>query len=465
MPTRIAQHTALLRGALYLVRRYGPWLTALMIAGVVWVITNITVEILYATRDVHLTQRPFGGVLPWIMPLLIATPFAHVLLKGLQQLGQAEDELAHRDTQFRALVNGSLQGVCIHRNLHPIFANPAFARTFGFDSPDEVLTLASLLVLFAPEERAVIEQNVARRMRNEIADTQFERRALRRDGSSFWVETLATRVNWEGRAAVQLTVIDISERKSIEDMKNDFISTVSHELRTPLTSISGSLGLITAGMAGRIPPEAANLIQIAANNSDRLVRLINDILDIEKIESGKMEIEFFPIQSWQLVEMAVEGNRGFAERFGISMEIVESELDARVLGGIDQLMQVFANLISNAIKFSPLRGRIEIAARRHGDGWVRFSVRDFGQGIPEDFRSQIFEKFTQGPNGDRPRQGGTGLGLAICKVLVEKHQGRIGFESEPGHGTTFWFDLGEYRPEDATAPTRALNDRGRGDAA
>ena len=124
-----------------------------------------------------------------------------------------------------------------------------------------------------------------------------------------------------------------------------------------------------------------------------------------------------------------------------------------------------ANLMSNAIKFSPLRGRIEIAARRRGDGWVRFSVRDFGQGIPEDFRDQIFEKFTQGPNGDRPRQGGTGLGLAICKVLVEKHQGRIGFDSVPGSGTTFWFDLGEYRPEDATGQTRAITDRGLGTAA
>ena len=465
MQARIVQQSALLRFALRLVRRHGPWPSALMFSGVIWLITNVIMEVAYAARSLPLADRPFGGAMPWILPILIATPFAIVLLRGMERLTQAEDELARRDTQFRSLVNGSLQGVCIHRNLQPVFANPAFARAFGFETPDEVLALDSLLVLFAPEERAVIEQNVARRMRNEIDDSQFERRALKHDGTPFWVETLATRVTWEGRAAIQLTVLDISERKSIADMKNDFISTVSHELRTPLTSISGSLGLITAGMAGRIPSEAANLIQIAANNSDRLVRLINDILDIEKIESGKMEIEFFPIQSWQLVEMAVEANRGFAERFGISMEIVESELDARVLGGIDQLMQVFANLMSNAIKFSPLRGRIEIAARRRGDGWVRFSVRDFGQGIPEDFRDQIFEKFTQGPNGDRPRQGGTGLGLAICKVLVEKHQGRIGFDSVPGSGTTFWFDLGEYRPEDATGQTRAITDRGLGTAA
>lgn len=451
--------SVILRRARALLERYGIWISTFLFTGFIWMVTNGILEALYALRGIGLDQRPYGGAMPWILPVLIATPFAFLLLRGLERLVDAEEELEHRDTQFRTLINGSLQGICIHRNLAPVFANPAFARIFGYDSPEQIVRLDSLLVLFAPEERAIIEQNVARRMRNEIADTQFERRALRRDGTPIWVETLATRVSWEGRAAVQLTVVDISGRKTIDEMKNDFISTVSHELRTPLTSISGSLGLIAAGMAGKIPPEAANLIQIAANNSDRLVRLINDILDIEKIESGRMEIDFFPIQSWQLVEMAVEANRGFADRFGIAMEIVESELDARVLGGIDQLMQVFANLLSNAIKFSPLRGRIEVAARRTADGWVRFSVRDHGQGIPEDFRGHIFEKFTQGPNGDRPRRGGTGLGLAICKVLVEKHGGRIGFHSDVGHGATFWFELGEYRPEDATQPSLAGGER------
>lgn len=440
-----------LRWSQAVLKRYGLGVTVLLFAALVWLLTNILVEVLYALRGIGLGQRPYGSAMPWILPFFIATPFAFVLLRGLQRLTHAEEQLQHSDTQFRMLVNGSLQGVCIHWDLRPVFANPAFARIFGFDSPEQIVALDSILVLFAPEERPIIEQNVGRRMRNEIADSQFERRGRRRDGSTFWAETMATRVTWEGRPAIQLTALDISGRKGIDEMKNDFISTVSHELRTPLTSISGSLGLIAAGMAGRVPPEASNLIQIAANNSDRLVRLINDILDIEKIESGRMEIDFFPIQSWQLVEMAVEANRGFAERFGITMEIVDSELDARVLGGIDQLMQVFANLLSNAVKFSPLRGRIEVAARRAGEGWVRFSVRDHGQGIAEDFRPHLFEKFTQGANGDRPRQGGTGLGLAICKALVEKHGGRIGFHSEIGRGSTFWFELGEYRAVDAAA--------------
>jgi signal transduction histidine kinase len=230
-------------------------------------------------------------------------------------------------------------------------------------------------------------------------------------------------------------------------MKNDFISTVSHELRTPLTSISGSLGLISAGMAGTIPDEATNLVKIANSNSDRLVRLINDILDIEKIESGRMEIEFYPVQVWSLLEMAAESNRGFAERFGISIDISGAPVDARVLGGVDQLMQVFTNLLSNAIKFSPLRGVIEIGAARTTRGAIRFFVTDHGRGIPADFRDRLFDKFTQANQGEQ-RENGTGLGLSICKLLVERHDGMIGFTSEEGVGSTFYFELAEHQDQD-----------------
>ena len=141
-------------------------------------------------------------------------------------------------------------------------------------------------------------RNAHARLRGEDLPNVFERRAIRRDGVHIWIEVRVTPVVWEGAPAAQATSLYITQRKNVDRMKNDFISTVSHELRTPLTSISGSLGLISAGMAGKIPEEAHNLVQIASNNSDRLVRLINDILDIEKIESGRMEIAFFPIQVW-----------------------------------------------------------------------------------------------------------------------------------------------------------------------
>jgi len=320
------------------------------------------------------------------------------------------------------------------------------------------MAMGSILPLFAPEEHDAMLTNARARLRDQgDLSNVYERRAIRRDGTHIWIEIRVTRVIWDGQPAAQVTFIDITQRKNVERMKNDFISTVSHELRTPLTSISGSLGLISAGMAGKISEEANNLVTIANNNSGRLVRLINDILDIEKIESGRMEIEFYPVQVWSLLEMAAESSRGFAERFGITIEITGAPVHSRVLGGVDQLMQVFTNLLSNAVKFSPLRGAIEIGAERTASGDIRFFVTDHGRGIPLDFRDRIFDKFTQADQGEQ-RESGTGLGLSICKLLVERHNGKVGFNSEVDVGSTFYFELPEYKESD-TAANSAMPDR------
>ncbi len=438
----------LMRWLTSLIERLGvQWSTVLLVA-LVWILTNIIVEVAQSLDGVSFSRRSVNGALPWVMPILLGYPVILLLVRIIARLGSVESDLRRSETKFRNLLEGSLQGVCVHRRMIPIFATQPFAEMFGYDSVDDIMALGSILPLFAPEEHEAMASNAEARLRGDDLPNVHERRALRRDGVHVWIEIRATRVIWDGEPAAQVTFVDITQRKNVDRMKNDFISTVSHELRTPLTSISGSLGLISAGMAGKIPEEAHSLVKIASNNSDRLVRLINDILDVEKIESGRMEIEFYPIQVWSLLEMATESNRGFAERFGISIEISGAPEDARVLGNADQLMQVFTNLLSNAIKFSPLRASIEVGARRTVGGAIRFFVTDHGRGIPLDFRDRIFDKFTQADQNEQ-RESGTGLGLSICKLLVERHQGKIGFSSEIGLGSTFYFEMPEYLEETA----------------
>jgi signal transduction histidine kinase len=235
---------------------------------------------------------------------------------------------------------------------------------------------------------------------------------------------------------------DVDERKRVERMKDDFISVVSHELRTPLTSIRGSLSLITGGVAGKLPDQARTLVEIAAKNSDRLVRLVNDILDLEKMESGTMILRPSPVEVTPLLEQAVEINRAYCDLYGVGLQIVEEAEDARVWADADRLQQVLANLLSNAAKNSPRGGTVEIGACRV-DGLLRVRVTDHGSGIPPEFQPHVFEKFAQADVSPARQSGGTGLGLSISKAIVEQHGGRLWFETSPETGTTFLFDLPE----------------------
>ena len=234
--------------------------------------------------------------------------------------------------------------------------------------------------------------------------------------------------------------MDITERNKISRMKNEFVSTVSHELRTPLTSIMGSLGLLRGGAVGELPEKAQHMINIAYNNSDRLVRLINDILDIEKIESGKLEFHLAPLDLNLLVARSIEANEGYAHEHGVNFTFTPGSDDCRVVADADRLTQVVTNLLSNAAKFSPEGGQVEVAISRTGDR-IRVSVSDHGAGIPEAFHDRIFEKFSQADASDTRQKGGTGLGLNICKAIIERHNGQIDFDSPSGMGTTFYFDL------------------------
>ncbi len=245
---------------------------------------------------------------------------------------------------------------------------------------------------------------------------------------------------------------DVTELKRIDRMKSEFVSTVSHELRTPLTSIRGSLGLVWGGVAGELPEKAKELVGIAKSNCERLIRLINDILDSEKIESGKMRFELQALELEPLMAQALTAIEGFAAQHHVRTVLLETQAPVRVSADSDRLIQVVTNLLSNAIKFSPPEGVVQVALRRR-PGWVRVEISDRGPGIPEEFRKRIFQKFTQADSSDTRQKGGTGLGLNISKAIIERMGGSIGFTTESQVGTTFFFELPEWKEAPAvTAP-------------
>lgn len=237
---------------------------------------------------------------------------------------------------------------------------------------------------------------------------------------------------------------DVTELKRIDRMKSEFVSTVSHELRTPLTSIRGSLGLVSGGVAGALPERAKGLVEIAKNNCERLIRLINDILDSEKIESGKMPFELQPQELLPLLQQTLADNEGFAAQHQVKLALHAPRQPLKALVDSDRLLQVMTNLLSNAIKFSPAQGTVLVLLGRHA-GRVRVEVSDNGPGIPEEFRQRIFQKFSQADSSDTRQKGGTGLGLAISKAIVERMDGSLGFTSRVAVGTTFFFELPEWR--------------------
>ncbi|QSQ21631.1 GAF domain-containing sensor histidine kinase [Pyxidicoccus parkwayensis] len=238
-------------------------------------------------------------------------------------------------------------------------------------------------------------------------------------------------------------------REAIEEqqrLKNEFVSTVSHELRTPLTSIRGSLGLLAGGVAGPLSEPVAEMVGIAHKNSDRLIRLINDILDLDKMEAGKLDLHLETAELAPLLLHAADAHRGYASEYGVRVEVELEAPGARARVDADRLAQVLANLLSNALKFSP-RGEAVTLRLVRRDGALRVSVQDRGPGVPDGFRARIFQKFAQADGSDTRRRGGTGLGLSIARSLVERLGGALDFSSAPGAGTTFWFDLPECPPE------------------
>ena len=275
----------------------------------------------------------------------------------------------------------------------------------------------------------------------------------RADGAGFNIEIALRKIAISKDGLLGVVVRDISDRKRVERLKDEFVSTVNHELRTPLTSIAGSLGLLEGGAAGELPANAARLIAIAHANCQRLIRLINDMLDVEKIESGKMRFDMAPIALSDVIRRSMDSVVGLAGQFGVRLDAFVEKDEISVRGDGDRLVQVITNLLSNALKFSRPSGTVRVSVARVGR-LARLSVRDDGPGIPDEFRARIFTKFAQADSSDARRRGGTGLGLVIAKEIVDRHGGRLWFESEVGRGACFFVDLPLLEPARAPGATR-----------
>ncbi|MCW8417466.1 response regulator [Fluoribacter dumoffii] len=238
-----------------------------------------------------------------------------------------------------------------------------------------------------------------------------------------------------------IVIHDITERKQTEKLKNEFVSIVSHELRTPLTSIRGSLGILLSEIMGKFPPKVKKFLEIANNNCERLLLLINDILDIEKIEAGKMDFELKVSDLNKIVHEAIENNRMYAQKFGVNIELINHNNEQyQVRVDAERLMQVLANLISNACKFSYEHEKVIVRIEQINSS-VRVSITNKGDGISPEFQTRIFQKFSQGDASTTRGKGGTGLGLNISKTIMEKMNGLLSFESKPHDVTTFYFEL------------------------
>ena len=232
---------------------------------------------------------------------------------------------------------------------------------------------------------------------------------------------------------------DISGRVSEARAQSDYVATLSHEMRTPLTSIKGAMDLIASGQMGALSGNAAATLGVAQRNVDRLLRLTNDILDLEKLDAGKMQCDFEEVRMGLLVEGAIEEIQDYARKFDVSIRAEMRCQDCRAYADPMRLSQVMANLLSNAIKFSQPQTEV-CASVCEMDGNIRVSVVDHGPGIPENIQADLFMPYSQGPQVQR-KVASTGLGLSIAKKIVEAHGGSIGFESEPGQGATFYFEL------------------------
>ena len=313
-----------------------------------------------------------------------------------------------------------------------------WSAMLGGPAEPTLVPVQKLQLLDHPDDQAAVAKTVRALLAGEVDECRYEHRIRRLDGGWLWIETVA-RANERAPGGRALRVTgsnaDITERKAIERMKSEFIATVSHELRTPLTSMMGSLGLLREGAAGPLAGDTARFVEIAYANTERLADLVNDILDMERIDAGRVEFHPEPIDVAALFSRAVELNAGYADRYGVRFAPA-SPAGLRVRADPDRTMQVLTNLLSNAAKFSPRGADVALAAEAR-NGAVRLSVRDAGPGVPAELRPRLFGRFEQAEGA----QGGSGLGLAISKSLVERMGGRIGCDSEPGRGATFWFEL------------------------
>ena len=359
--------------------------------------------------------------------------------------------------QQKILLHSVADGILgVDRNGLVRFANPAATRLLG--APVATLIgkpVHELVHGSAPDGKKCSDECALLKAANGRVPSTGEDSIYRANGGGFPAEYFLNPILDMGRySGSVLSFRDISQRYALDRLKDEFVSTVSHELRTPLTSIRGALGLLSSGILGDISDKATNLLRIALSNSDRLVRLINDILDLERAQSGREPLVFRPVQMADLVRQAMDGMQLMAESAGVLL--IHDKTQVEITADADRLLQVLTNLLSNAIKFSPPNSAVSIMLRPGSSG-MTLSVIDQGRGIPADKLEAIFGRFQQVDASDSRQKGGSGLGLAICRAIVVQHNGRIWAERNPIRGSTFRVFL-PYHPAAASKGKSSAND-------
>ena len=386
-----------------------------------------------------------------------------VILRDITERQQNREALDRLNRQNELILNAIGEGLCgLDLEARITFVNPAAAKLLGYSiselvhqSIDRILATPSLDHLNQGPDKSAIYATLQEGIVHQVTNAKFQRQ----DQSMFPVEYVSTPIREQDRiVGAVIAFKDISDRQVIERMKDEFISVVSHELRTPLTSIHGSLRMLASGRLQAQPEKTQRLLHIAANSTDRLVRLINDILDVERIESGKVEMVPQACNAADLIAQAVNTMQAMADKAGIILSVAPLSVPLNV--DPDRIIQTLTNLLSNAIKFSPPGSTVWLTAKlftakEHSTkaipntqpptpatpNAILFTVKDQGRGIPADKLDRIFERFQQAEYSDARNQDGTGLGLAICRSIVQQHQGEIWVESEVGVGSTFYFTL------------------------
>jgi PAS domain S-box-containing protein len=351
----------------------------------------------------------------------------------LLQRTQAMESLRESEERFRLLAESAFEGIAISIDGIIKEVNQEFCRMFGYQYEDVIGRHA--MEFAEPDSRTTVSTQIITE-----SETLYQTTGLRKDGSTFDIEIWGRRIHLNGRKARVAAVRDITERRRIEQMKDEFIAVVNHELRTPLTSIHGALGLMVSGVAGPLTATGQSMSEVAHRNAQRLLNLINDLLDIQKIEAGKMTFTLGPVEFNALIANSVQSMEGYGATLDVRFEFEAGQNPIWLHSDADRLTQVMVNLLSNAAKFSPSAGVVQVAIKESA-GEVRVEVRDYGTGIPLDFQSRIFQKFAQADASSTRAVNGTGLGLSICKAILDNLGGTIGFETQPGHGTTFYFEL------------------------
>ena len=376
----------------------------------------------------------------FIMMFVAATRMHNYIIQNIHlhlESIERERSLQQSEHKYQTIIETATDAYFLH-DLHGSFidVNEEACRSLGY-SRDELLSMTVSDVM-TPSK-----QSASKNMLDELIKHKNVREEgihTRKDGSSFPVELSVGLIEFNNEKLFSVSARDITERQRIDNMKNEFISTVSHELRTPLTSIRGSLGLMNGGAVGELPEQAKEMLQLACNNTERLLLLINDILDIQKIESGEINCTKSNVEVMSCIDNILLDNAIYAEQYDVKLEVTDRIDDAIVFADQDRLTQILTNLLSNAIKFSNKGGIVEVGLTKDNTDYV-ISITDYGRGIPEEFYDKLFEKFTQSDSSDTREKGGTGLGLSITKLLVEMHNGKIEFKSKLGSGTTFYVYL------------------------